>query len=36
VPLTAIGMVTEGSGLWLVDEGGRKHQWPRVGWQHQS
>jgi thiamine-monophosphate kinase len=36
VPLTAIGVVTAEQTLALVDEAGRSHPWPRVGWEHRS
>jgi thiamine monophosphate kinase len=36
VPLTAIGMVTAGHELVLVDEDLGRHPWPRMGWEHRS
>jgi thiamine-monophosphate kinase len=36
VGLTAIGTVTAGGGLALVDERGGRHGWPRAGWEHRS
>jgi thiamine-monophosphate kinase len=34
IPLTAIGTVTTGRELRLVDPQGREHPWPRAGWEH--
>ena len=34
VPLTAIGTVTSGQDLKLIDAAGQAHPWPRAGWEH--
>jgi thiamine-monophosphate kinase len=36
VPLTAIGTVTAGNTLTLLDDRERPHPWPRLGWEHRS
>jgi len=36
IPLTAIGTVTADKKLALVDETGKSHPWPNIGWQHKS
>jgi thiamine-monophosphate kinase len=36
VPITAIGTITDGTTLALVDETNRRHSWPRAGWEHKS
>jgi len=36
VPLTAIGMVTEAKELVLMDANGKRHPWPKAGWEHRT
>ena len=36
VSLSAIGTVGAGKELLLVDEAGRRHAWPRAGWEHKG
>lgn len=36
IPLTAIGTVTAGHDLKLIDPAGHPHPWPRAGWEHHA
>jgi thiamine-monophosphate kinase len=36
IHLTAIGILTTGSSLALLDSSGQQHPWPRAGWEHRS